>query len=81
MANNCYTTQYYYIQKEVLTEGPSFMLYYQPLNRLYEGIAGSPDSFKTVYEDGVVNNENSVSNEDYTGFEFDVNSAKAIINY
>ncbi|WOE69384.1 hypothetical protein RZR97_09725 [Hydrogenimonas thermophila] len=79
IAGKCYDVKYFYIQKEVVTDGYAFMLYYKPDNRLYEGLAGKADTFKVVKDGDTVYASESITLEDYTNFVFDLNSSKVLI--
>ncbi len=80
MANKCYDVKYFYTQKETISEGTAFMLYYAPLDRVYEGIAGDASSFAVVKDGDVITNANSITDDDYTTFSFDTASAKVTIS-
>jgi len=79
MAGKCYEIKYFYIQKEPVPDGYAFMLYYKPLNRLYEGLAGKSETFKVVKDGDTVYASNSITSEDYTNFVFDLNSSKVLL--
>ena len=79
MANNCYDIVYFYIQKEKVENNTSFMLYNKSKNKVEEGLAGQASSFKVVKEGTSIQNENSISKEDYSFFTFDVEKAIATI--
>ncbi len=75
MAGNCYDVNFFYTQKEAAPSGGmAFILTYTPLDRVYEGLAGDATSFKMVRDGDTVQNENSVTGDDYTLFSFDVAS-------
>ncbi len=76
MASKCYDVNFFYTQKETVTAGTAFMLYYKTTNKVYEGIAGNSSSFKVVKEGTTVTNANSVTGADYSNFSFDVASSK-----
>jgi len=81
MANKCYTVNFFYTQKEeVPNVGTAFILTYRVTNKVYEGIAGDAASFKVVRDGNTTYNAESISNEDYSDFSFDVSQAKVIIN-
>jgi len=76
MAEKCYNIDFFYIQKEAIPDGGmAFMLYYAPLEKVYEGIAGDAGSFKIVKEGMVIYNENSITGTDYGHFVFDINNS------
>jgi len=75
MAERCYRVNFFYTQKELVSEGMAFMLYYVPLQKVYEGVAGDAGSFKVVKEASHIYNDNSVTGDDYTHFVFDINSS------
>jgi hypothetical protein len=66
MADECYEVKFFYTQKEIVDGKAVFMLYYAPLKKLYEGYAGDAKSFKVV-RDG-----DTVYNNDYSNFEFNI---------
>ncbi|MBD3792494.1 MAG: hypothetical protein IE918_10295 [Campylobacterales bacterium] len=71
MAGNCYDVNFYYTQKEIITEGAAFMLYYDTSDRVYEGLAGNPGSFEVVKDGTTINNADSITDDDYTNYGFD----------
>jgi hypothetical protein len=75
MSNKCYEVNYFYIQKEKIEEGVSFLLFVRPESKLYEGLAGKPQSFKIVKDATQTYNENSITNEDYSFIKFDLEKA------
>ena len=75
MQDKCYDTNFFYVQKDRVSNGMSFMLYYKPKYRIYEGLAGNKDSFKVVKDGAVTHNENSISKEDYSFVKFDTKKA------
>lgn len=79
MAGNCYDVNFFYVQKEAVSEGVVFMLYYDVKDKLQEGLAGRPATFKTVKEGDTITNANSITEEDYTYFNFDRASATVSI--
>ncbi|WP_373031703.1 right-handed parallel beta-helix repeat-containing protein [Sulfurovum sp.] len=79
MANKCFNVNFFYTQKETVAEGTAFILYYEPTDKVYEGIAGDSLSFEVVKEGDTVTNENSITGDDYTNFSFDVGTASATI--
>jgi len=79
MAGNCYTDKFFYVQKEHVTGGYAFMLYYLPQEKLYEGLAGQPNTFKVVRSFDEVDNARSISGEDYTLFKFDIDQARILL--
>lgn len=79
MAGNCYDVHFFYVQKEIITEGAAFMLYYDIKDKVQEGLSGKPETFQTVKEGNTITNANSLTDEDYTKFSFDVGSAKVTI--
>ncbi len=71
MENKCYQVDFFYTQKEILAQkGAIFILTYKPTNTVYEGLAGDSKSFKIVKKGDSVQNENSLTDEDYTHFNF-----------
>ena len=79
MANHCYDVNFYYIQKEIIPAGAAFMLYYDTGERVYEGLAGKPDTFLVVKDGEMINNENSITEDNYKNFSFDHTTATATI--
>lgn len=80
MAGKCYECKFFYIQKEyVENKGYAFMLYYKPGNKLYEGLAGKPETFEVVMDKKGVYNNKSITGEDYTYFKFDLKNAKILL--
>lgn len=79
MANHCYDVNFYYIQKEIIPEGAAFMLYYDAGEKVYEGLAGKPDTFLVVKDGETISNENSITEESYENFSFDHTTATATI--
>jgi len=80
MANKCYTVNFFYTQKEeVPNVVTAFILTYRVTNKVYEGIAGDAASFKVVRDGNTTYNAESISNEDYSDFSFDVSQAKVIV--
>ncbi len=79
MAGKCYDVNYFYTQKEVILEGAAFMLYYDPIDRVYEGIAGQSSTFLVVKDGDTITNENSITGDDYTNFSFDQSTAAVTI--
>jgi len=80
IANNCYDVKFFYIQKgDKIAEGYPFMLYYKPSDKLYEGLAGQSTSFKVVKDSTGAYASESITNEDYTYFYFDVNNSKVYL--
>jgi hypothetical protein len=75
MASQCYDVNWFYTQKEAVTNGTAFMLYYKTANRVYELVAGDASSMKVVKDGDTITNSNSVSGQDYTNFSFDLESA------
>ncbi|MFT7879327.1 MAG: hypothetical protein ABXS91_02945, partial [Sulfurimonas sp.] len=71
MAGNCYDVNFYYTQKEFITEGAAFMLYYDTSDRVYEGLAGNPGSFAVVKDGATITNANSITGDDYRNYGFD----------
>jgi len=78
MEGTCHEIKFFYIQKEAVSSGTSFMLYYKPDYKVYEGIAGQPNSFEVVKDGDVLSNINSITNEDYTTFWFDIANSKVV---
>jgi len=72
MAEKCYEVKFFYTQKEIITDGVAFILFYAPADKVYEGLAGDAESFEVVREGSVVHNENSITGDDYTNFAFNV---------
>ena len=72
MEEKCYEVNFFYTQKEIITEGVAFILFYAPSDKVYEGLAGDAGSFEVVREGSVVHNENSITGDDYTNFAFNV---------
>ena len=79
MANKCYEVKFFYIQKESITSGTVFMLYYKPQDKVYEGLAGNASSFKVVKDGNVTSNAKSLTLDDYSEFSFDVKTGIANI--
>ncbi len=80
MAGKCYDVNFFYTQKEsVPSKGMAFILTFTPLDRVYEGLAGDTLSFKMVRDGDTIQNENSITGEDYTIFRFDVRNSKVIL--
>jgi len=79
MAGKCYEVKFFYIQKEAVTDGYAFMLYFKPYDRLYEGLAGKADTFKVVKDGDIVYASESITLEDYTNFVFELNSSKVLL--
>lgn len=79
MAGKCYDVNFYYTQKEVISEGVAFMLYYDTAEKVYEGLAGKPDTFLAVKDGETISNENSITEDNYTNFSFDHATATATI--
>ncbi|DAB40034.1 MAG TPA: hypothetical protein CFH81_07420 [Sulfurovum sp. UBA12169] len=79
MANHCYDVNFYYIQKEIIPTGAAFMLYYDVGEKVYEGLAGKPDTFLVVKDGETISNENSITEDDYENFSFDHTTATATI--
>ncbi|EIF50547.1 hypothetical protein, partial [Sulfurovum sp. AR] len=77
MADKCYNVNFFYTQKETVPAGTAFILYYKPLDKVYEGIAGDSSSFAVVKEGTTITNENSITGDDYTNFSFDSSTATA----
>jgi len=75
MKDNCYQIDFFYTQKEIIPkEGVAFILTYIPTNTVYEGLAGDAKSFKIVRQGEVVYNKNSITNEKYDLFHFNINN-------
>jgi len=73
MAGNCYAVNFFYTQKETAPNGKmAFILTYIPTDTVYEGLAGDSASFKVVKSGSTILNENSVTNDDYSHFTFDI---------
>ncbi len=70
MAEKCYEVKFFYTQKEVVSGGVAFMLFYAPADKVYEGLAGDSESFEVVREGTKVFNENSMTGDDYSNFVF-----------
>ena len=79
MADKCYNVNFFYTQKETVAEGTAFILYYEPTDKVYEGIAGDSLSFEVVKEGDTVTNENSITGDDYTNFSFNITTASVTI--
>jgi len=75
MDNKCYEVNYFYTQKDKVDNGVSFLLFFRPKSRLYEGLAGDGASFKVVKDGAKTYNENSITNEDYSFIKFDLEKA------
>ena len=80
MKNQCYECKFFYVQGEkAIASGYPFLLYYKPAKKLYEGLAGKATTFKVVRDGDKVQNENSITQTDFTLFKFDVVNAKVLI--
>jgi hypothetical protein len=79
MASECYEVKFFYTQKERTDNGTAFILYYKPSDRVYEGLAGQSTSFKVVKDGMSIQNNNSLTGEDYSHFRFDVEQSKVEI--
>ncbi len=80
MAGKCYSVDFFYTQKKSINEGVAFMLYYKPQNKVYEGLAGKSDSFLVVRDGDTVINKNSITDDDYSYFNFYTNTAMLTLN-
>jgi len=81
MAGKCYKVDFFYTQKKVIDKGMVFMLYYKPLNKVYEGLAGQPKSFLIVKNGTQIINKNSITNDDYSYFYFYTSTAIAMLTH
>ncbi len=80
MESQCYTVNFFYTQKEAVAgQGIAFILTYTPADRVYEGLAGDAGSFQVVRDGDDIYNINSVTEDDYTFFNFDVATGKILI--
>ena len=80
MANRCYKVHDFYTQKEVQSKDKAvFLLYQDNKDRLYEGIAGNENSFKVVKDGSNIENQNSITSDDYTKFDFNKTNATVTI--
>lgn len=78
MQNRCYDVNFFYTQKDKINNKISFILYYKPSLKVYEGLAGKKDTFKVVKDKKKLYNSRSITKEDYSKFKFDINSSKVI---
>jgi len=80
MAGKCYDVNFFYTQKiGIIDKGVAFILTYTPTDKVYEGLAGDATSFKVVRDGNTIHNENSISEDDYTIYRFDVRTAIAYV--
>jgi len=81
LENRCFDVDNFYIQKIFKDPNSIFMLYNNKNSKLYEGVAGYINSFKLVKDGDILYNENSLTNDNYSGFTFDKRTLKATIKY